>query len=112
MSKYTILFVFEIILVLIVLLFSRRQLRFKPILLTLVCLTIITCIFDSWLTAWPIVQYNSVAISGIRLGTIPFEDFGYTILAGILIPIVFEIIHGHQKNHPSNSRNNPDQPSG
>jgi len=34
-------------------------------------------IFNSVLTALPVVQYNSAAIWGLRVGTIPLEDFFY-----------------------------------
>lgn len=34
-------------------------------------------IFNSILTALPVVQYNSAAIWGVRVGTIPLEDFFY-----------------------------------
>jgi lycopene cyclase domain-containing protein len=34
-------------------------------------------IFNSVLTALPVVEYNSVAIWGVRFGTIPVEDFFY-----------------------------------
>lgn len=109
MRPYTVLLAIEIALAIIVTLVAKQLIKLKPLLLTGVCVTIITLIFDSWLTAWPIVQYNNGAISGIHIGTIPIEDFGYTLLACLIVPIIFEAIHGHQENHPNNSRDNTDQ---
>ena len=49
-------------------------------------------IFDTYLTALPIVRYNSERILGLHLGTIPIEDFAYLAVALVLAPSVFHFI--------------------
>ena len=53
-------------------------------------------IADTYLTALPIVVYNSKAILGVRLGSIPLEDFGYLIVVVLLVPALFAYFH-HEK---------------
>jgi lycopene cyclase domain-containing protein len=59
------------------LLLDRSLIRSKQYWLWLVVCYIPFMIFNSVLTALPVVEYNSVAIWGVRLGTIPVEDFFY-----------------------------------
>lgn len=47
-------------------------------------LCLLTFIFDSVLVSLPIVTYVHSALSGVRIGTIPLEDFSYTFVAVIL----------------------------
>jgi lycopene cyclase domain-containing protein len=59
------------------LLLDRSLIRSKQYWLWLVVCYIPFMIFNSVLTALPVVEYNSVAIWGVRFGTIPVEDFFY-----------------------------------
>ena len=59
------------------LLFDRSLIRSKQYWLWLAVCYIPFMIFNSVLTALPVVEYNSAAIWGFRLGTIPVEDFFY-----------------------------------
>jgi len=59
------------------LLFDRSLIRSKQYWLWLAVCYIPFLIFNSVLTALPVVEYNSVAIWGVRVGTIPVEDFFY-----------------------------------
>ncbi len=57
-------------------------------------LLILTGIFDNILTSLPIVTYVSDSILGLRIGTSPIEDFGYTLAAVILIPALSRRFYG------------------
>ena len=46
-------------------------------------------VFNTYLTALPIVRYNSERILGLRLGTIPLEDFAYLAVALVLTPSIY-----------------------
>lgn len=46
-------------------------------------------LFNTYLTALPIVRYNTSYTLGIRIGTIPLEDFSYLIVAVILAPALY-----------------------
>jgi lycopene cyclase domain-containing protein len=56
---------------------DRSLIRSKQYWLWLAICYIPFLIFNSVLTALPVVEYNSAAIWGVRLGTIPTEDFFY-----------------------------------
>jgi lycopene cyclase domain-containing protein len=58
-------------------LIDRSLIRSKQYWLWLAICYIPFLIFNSVLTALPVVEYNSAAIWGVRLGTIPVEDFFY-----------------------------------
>ncbi len=47
-------------------------------------------IFDTYLTALPIVEYNKNLVLGIRIGSIPIEDFGYLLVVVLLGPALLE----------------------
>ena len=59
------------------LLFDRSLIRSKQYWLWIAVCYIPFMIFNSVLTALPVVEYHSAAIWGVRLGTIPLEDFFY-----------------------------------
>lgn len=77
--------VFAMILVLLLkVVLSKRALVISSCLL-LGCMLV----FNTYLTALPIVRYNSERIIGWRLGTIPLEDFAYLVVALVLTPSVY-----------------------
>lgn len=62
----------------------------KVLLMIGAILLIAMLIFDSYLTSLPIVMYNNKSILGIKIGTIPVEDFGYLVAVILLVPALFE----------------------
>jgi len=50
---------------------------------------VITAIFDNLIIASGIVAYDPSIISGIKIGLVPIEDFGYTVAAALLIPSIW-----------------------
>jgi lycopene cyclase domain-containing protein len=46
----------------------------------IIILALAMLIFDGYLTALPIVLYNSKSVLAFRLGSIPLEDFSYLIV--------------------------------
>lgn len=75
--------------IIVTLIALRARLCKKAILLTLVVLVICTAVFDSLIIAAGIVQYNEALIVGIRIGHAPIEDFFYSIVAVLLVPVVW-----------------------
>lgn len=49
-------------------------------------------VFNGYLTARPVVLYNSGYFLGIRVFTIPVEDFGYGFALILVCTIVFEVL--------------------
>ncbi|HEY7318677.1 MAG TPA: lycopene cyclase domain-containing protein [Candidatus Binatia bacterium] len=68
-------------------LLDRSLIRSKQYWLWLVVCYIPFTIFNSVLTALPVVEYHSAAIWGVRLGTIPLEDlfYNYAMLSFYLL---------------------------
>ncbi len=65
------------------------------LVLYLLGLTIVTLIFNGYLTARPVVLYNEQYQLGVRLGTIPIEDFGYGFSLVLLVTILYEKFKAH-----------------
>ncbi len=57
-----------------------------------IAVVLLTALFDSFLTGRPVVHYAPSAISGLRLGSIPIEDFGYGLALVGSVVTVFESI--------------------
>ncbi len=66
-------------------LFAQRNLLFY-----LAALTLFISICNSYLTARPVVLYGEQYQLGLRLGTIPIEDFGYGFALILLVTILYE----------------------
>ena len=63
--------------------------RKKTTLITFAILLPAMLIFNGYLTSLPIVSYNNSSILGVKIGSIPIEDFSYLIAAVILVPAIF-----------------------
>lgn len=76
-----------------VLLFLRLRLKIiSPKIITILASTmfVMMLLFDTYLTSLPIVMYNNSLTMGIKIGSIPIEDFGYLVAVIILIPALYE----------------------
>ncbi|HMT39630.1 MAG TPA: lycopene cyclase domain-containing protein [Candidatus Saccharibacteria bacterium] len=76
-----------------ILLFIRLRLKLinpKVLIALSLIMLVMMLIFNTYLTKLPIVIYNSNYISGLKIGTIPIEDFGYLIAVIILLPALYE----------------------
>lgn len=60
------------------------------LLIFLAALFVVTLIFNGYLTARPIVLYDEQYQLGVRLGTIPIEDFGYGFSLVLLVTSFYE----------------------
>jgi len=72
---------------------KESQPRKKALLATFVFLIFAMLIFNSYLTSLPIVLYNNNLTLGLKIGTIPVEDFSYLIAAVLLVPTIFNFFH-------------------
>lgn len=59
--------------------FSWKKIPLNQILFVIISI-LLTAVFNMYLTARPVVLYNSSTITNIRVGTIPIEDFLYGLL--------------------------------
>lgn len=87
-----------IVAVAILLIFRLKLPNRKTVLLMLIALTLAMLVFDGYLTALPIVEYNKNLVLGRHIGSIPIEDFGYLVVVILLGPALFErFIHNEKR---------------
>lgn len=80
------------LLVLVGLLAGRKRLLHRAWLVYQGILLAAFAVFNSILTALPIVQYGAAHLSGVRLGTIPLEDVFYNFAFINLVVMVYEVL--------------------
>lgn len=69
------------------------------ILLTLTAvMLLLMLIFDTYLTALPIVEYNKNLVLGVYIGSIPLEDISYLLVVVILVPSLFEYFNKDEES--------------
>jgi lycopene cyclase domain-containing protein len=74
----------------LVLLFAYRWLvHWGTICYTLVALLLMTAVFDNFIVGSGVVAYDPTLLSGVFIGFAPIEDFAYTLVAAILIPLTW-----------------------
>lgn len=63
-------------------------------------------VFNTFLTALPIVVYNTSSILGVRILTFPIEDIGYLVAVVVLLPGLYEkLCHEKNSNKPTSKKN-------
>ena len=65
------------------------RVRWAAVGLALVVMLMMTAIFDNMIIGFGLVDYDPALISGVRIGVAPIEDFAYTVLAMIVVPVVW-----------------------
>ena len=63
---------------------------YRAFIATLIVLVALTAIFDNLIVGLSIVDYNPGKILGLKIGYAPIEDFMYTILAVVMIPVIWQ----------------------
>jgi lycopene cyclase domain-containing protein len=76
-----------------------RLLRRPRFLLLLALLSFGTIMFDGYLVARPVLQYGWRFLTGIQLGWVPLEDFGYGIALVIVAVSVWEGLERAGRRH-------------
>lgn len=63
-----------------------RWFQQKSTIIFSILITVLTSIFNGYLTGRPVVTYMTETVSGIRVGTIPIEDFlyGWLLIGGVI----------------------------
>ena len=82
--------------------FFIYQLKFisnKAWMLTALTGMLSMIIFNTYLTALPIVVYNMNSIIGIKVITFPIEDIGYLVMALVLLPPLFEKLSDEERKN-------------
>ncbi|MBN2013178.1 lycopene cyclase domain-containing protein [candidate division KSB1 bacterium] len=69
-----------------------KLLRRRNTYVLMIAIITFTTIFNGYLTARPVILYNAAYLTGIHLGTIPLEDFGYGLALVMSCVILYETI--------------------
>ena len=89
MYSYILMNVVFVVFAMILVLLLKVVLSTRALLISSGVLLGCMLVFNTYLTALPIVRYNSERILGLRLGTIPLEDFAYLAVALVLTPSIY-----------------------
>ena len=65
------------------------RVRWRALGVGLVVMLILTAIFDNMIIGFGLVAYDPELISGVRIGVAPIEDFAYTVVAMIIVPVLW-----------------------
>ena len=69
--------------------YFRYLVRWQKLCWTTVALVMMTAVFDNFIVGSGIVAYNPETLSGAFIGFAPIEDFAYTLVAAVLIPLAW-----------------------
>ena len=84
--------------------FATRRLtrRALPAMaLTLIAVFVLTAIFDNVMIAVGLFGYDSVHTTGLSIGLAPLEDFSYPLAAVLLLPSLWALIGGREREAPN-----------
>ena len=86
---YALLNLIFVIPVLVFLFAYRWLVHWSTLCYTLVALLLMTAVFDNFIVGSGIVAYDAELLSGVFIGFAPIEDFAYTLVAAVLIPMTW-----------------------
>jgi lycopene cyclase domain-containing protein len=86
---YALLNLIFVVPVLAVLFAFRWLVHWGTICYTLVALLLMTAVFDNFIVGSGVVAYDPELLSGVFIGFAPIEDFAYTLVAALLIPLTW-----------------------
>jgi lycopene cyclase domain-containing protein len=70
----------------------RKRLNLRALGLAAILTLVMTLVFDNLIILFGIVGYDEALISGAKLGVAPIEDFSYTLVGLVLIPLTWELL--------------------
>lgn len=92
MTTYLLLTVVVLGLVLVACVPVLRRLPWRPVALMGAVLIALTAVFDSAIVGFGLTVYDLDKILGVYVGAAPIEDFGYTIAAMLLMPVLWTVL--------------------
>jgi lycopene cyclase domain-containing protein len=87
----------------VLLMYMRWIVRWRKLCFTVAALVIMTAIFDNFIVGSGIVAYNPDTLSGAFIGFAPIEDFAYTLVGAILIPLTWWWLGSRKEKSKSSS---------
>lgn len=71
---------------------ARRPPRWPAVAVGAAVILVMTAVFDNVMILAGLVAYDPGAISGVRLGVAPVEDFAYAVAAIVALPCLWSLI--------------------
>jgi lycopene cyclase domain-containing protein len=90
MTYALLVFAFTLPVLVLASVYVRKYALFRAVALTVLCMTILTAIFDSLIIATGIVAYDPSKILGWYVGRAPVEDFSYMLVASVAAPVLWK----------------------
>jgi len=87
--SYALLNLIFIVPVSVVLFAYRWLVHWGTICYTLIALLLLTAVFDNFIVGSGVVAYDNTLLTGVIIGFAPIEDFAYTLVAALLIPLTW-----------------------
>ena len=70
----------------------KNRLNLSALGLAAALTLVMTLVFDNLIILFGIVGYDESLISGVKVGVAPIEDFSYTLVGLVLIPMTWELL--------------------
>lgn len=83
---------------------SRGALRagwWRAVGLVLLALAVLTAVFDNVMIAADLVRYDAGALTGLRVGLVPVEDFAWPVAAALALPALWEMLGRRRPQTPA-----------
>jgi lycopene cyclase domain-containing protein len=75
------------------------QINAKNLLKIIVLLLLLTTVFDQILIMLSIVKYHAGQLLGVYIGKAPVEDFAYSLVAAVIMPVLWKRANRKPKSH-------------
>jgi lycopene cyclase domain-containing protein len=69
----------------------RRLYHAKVIISGMLLLLVLTAVFDNLIIYFGIVDYDPYLISGLKVLVAPVEDFAYSVVALLIMPLLWKV---------------------
>ena len=69
---------------------NRKLLTKRALAISTLVMLTLTAVFDNVIIGTGIVAYDETKLLGLKLGFAPIEDFAYTVVALVLVPVLYE----------------------
>jgi len=102
--SYAVLNAYFLIPLVILMITFRWLIRWRRLCFTVVALLLLTAVFDNFIIASGIVAYDPSLLSGVFIGFAPIEDFAYSLMAAVLIPMTWWWLGSRQAQKQKNQR--------
>jgi lycopene cyclase domain-containing protein len=95
--SYAVLNAYFLVPLVLLMIAFRWLIRWRRLCFTVAALLVLTAIFDNFIIASGIVDYDENLLSGVYIGFAPIEDFAYSVMAAVLIPMTWWWLGSREK---------------